>query len=219
MPLLWQSLGSGIAEPDFCHAWERIQYPDFELFCVSDDEKWLFSARLTRESDEVLAYVEKRQIAGIKGASMRWAKDQSCASKQTHSKRIANACQTHSNTDTDISIPPTPLPSPRKGKRCIPHDFKITDDMRAWFAAKGFSHIEIDKATEQFVNYWQSSGKQMKDWAATWRNGMIKAEQWAAEKAPARTGPNYKHDKCRACGMQASNIMAGQNCPYCGKRA
>ena len=107
MRLLYESLGKGIAEDDFAIAWERIQYPDFELFKVSKDEKWLYSTRLRKENDEIIEMSNARSAAGIKGAAVRWDEKKGKrkkAQRQTYSKRIAIAKQTDSDTDTDTDI-------------------------------------------------------------------------------------------------------------------
>ena len=80
------------------------------------------------------------------------------------------------------NINKTPLESPLKGQSKIPPDFKITDDMRVWFSEQNFKTIKIDSATAQFVDYWKSTGKQMIDWVATWRNGMRNREKWNLDK-------------------------------------
>ena len=93
MRLLYDSLGKGICESDFNDAFDRIMYPGFELFKVSDDKKWLYSKRLKIEHDEIIEYSDKRQRAGIIGASARWKKnkkDLEISAKQTHGKRMAN---------------------------------------------------------------------------------------------------------------------------------
>ena len=65
------------------------------------------------------------------------------------------------------------------GKCLIPEDFEITDDMRKWFADQNFNSISITEATAEFIDYWKACGKQMKDWVATWRNGMRMKEKWS----------------------------------------
>ena len=111
MPLLMRSLGRGIAEADFIASWECIQYPDFELFKVTDDEKWLYSDRLRRESEYLADLSSKKRKAGITGANARWKNKEITDAKQTDSKRIASAKQTDSHTHTHTHIkdnPPTP---------------------------------------------------------------------------------------------------------------
>lgn len=53
-------------------------------------------------------------------------------------------------------------------------DFEATDDMRSW-AQKNTPTVDIDSATEDFIDYWTgvagSKGVKL-DWVATWRNNM-----------------------------------------------
>lgn len=59
-------------------------------------------------------------------------------------------------------------------------DFTVTPEMRSW-AATSTPHVSVDKATEQFIDYWQSkAGNATKlDWVATWRNWMRREAEWA----------------------------------------
>ncbi len=100
MPLLYQGLGRGMTEDEFVTAWERIMYPDFELFVVSEDGKWVYSQRLRREAGDIESMTSKRQAAGIKGASKRW-KGGKKADGKCHDVAMTNACQSNSDTDTD----------------------------------------------------------------------------------------------------------------------
>src|SRR6218665_2786899 len=70
----------------------------------------------------------------------------------------------------------------------IPDDFTITDQMRAW-AAERCPGMDINLATEKFVNYWQArpgkNGTKL-DWFATWRNWLLSD----FERLPAQRGPS-----------------------------
>ena len=87
---------------------------------------------------------------------------------------------------TNYNNPPNPpakkpnkSKNPNSGKTKLQPCFDITDRMGFWFFEQDFRYIEIVQATEQWMDYWMSEGKLKKDWIATWRNGMRKAEQWA----------------------------------------
>ena len=102
MPLLLQSLGSGIEPHEFELMWERIQYPDFELFRTEDDGKWVYSDRLRKEADHIKDLSEKKKNAGKTGAKARWGKAKIADAKQTDSNRIADAKQTDSHSYSDV---------------------------------------------------------------------------------------------------------------------
>ncbi len=56
-----------------------------------------------------------------------------------------------------------------------------------------FPQLDISIEAEKFGNYWtgkSGKGANKKDWAATWRNWCISAEQYRRERNPAATaGP------------------------------
>ena len=112
---------------------------------------------------------------------------------------------------------PTPAPSPsdegenttapRKRGRRIPDDFAVTGEMCAWAAENGFGHLDLEKITAEFRDYWaaESGARAVKiDWVKTWRN-RIRA---VAERTPnnvrrlSRSTPGYtgpvKWDESRA---------------------
>ena len=83
---------------------------------------------------------------------------------------------------------PPPEPSPHakpKRKQPLPDDFAVTDAMRAWFAAQGFS-FALQGEHERFCDYWRGRGEPMKDWEAVWRNWMRKAADFAKPKPQAQ---------------------------------
>jgi hypothetical protein len=82
--------------------------------------------------------------------------------------------ETETETETETQY------SEKKMKTKFPDDFVITDKMREWFESKQFRNIDIENATEAWVDHWRSCGKKMADWVATWRNGMRLAEKWAS---------------------------------------
>lgn len=76
--------------------------------------------------------------------------------------------------------PPRRGRPPSQGTR-IPDDFAVTPDMVEW-AREHAPHVNGKFETEQFKDYWTAkSGKDAtkKDWVATWRWWMRKAEQQA----------------------------------------
>ena len=77
---------------------------------------------------------------------------------------------------------PAPAPSsneeitttaPRKRGRRIPDDFSVTDEMRKWADENGFGHLDLERITVEFRDYWaaESGQKAVKlDWVKTWHN-------------------------------------------------
>lgn len=75
----------------------------------------------------------------------------------------------------------------RTGKTKVPENFEVTDRMREWAAEKA-PGIDVDAATEQWADYWRSTGKLMSDWEATWRNGMKLHLKWNLQNNAALGG-------------------------------
>lgn len=193
MRLLYESLGKGIAEDDFAIAWERIQYPDFELFKVSEDEKWISSTRLTKENDEIIEMANTRSSAGIKGAMARWHGEKKKGKKkpkQTHSKRIANGKQTDGYIDTDIDIDT----KKKIYKRKMPKDFILTDQLKKYALDNNVPEEKIKKMFEHFKNHHLSKGNQMKDWNRAWYTWVLSPYN---SKNKGNSDDNYNPVKCQ----------------------
>lgn len=75
----------------------------------------------------------------------------------------------------------------RKRATRIPDDFAVTDEMRTFVAEKGWTHLDLEAITEEFVDYWTgvpaSKGTKL-DWLSTWRN-------WIRRKA--EDAPKVRH--------------------------
>ena len=123
---------------------------------------------------------------------------------KNESNNEQNQCHDMSlKCNADSLIPDSLIPDSRarkkkeskpKNSEClIPSDFKITDEMRNWFNKQEFIHIEIEHATDEFVDYWKGEGKLKSDWGATWRNGMRNKEKWAKEAGQSREGKKPWH--------------------------
>ncbi len=181
--LLWQSLGKGIARGEFDELWGRIMYPGFELFTVSDDEKWIFSKRLMREAEHINNCIERKSVAGQKGANARW---------QKHCDRNAKAMRidSHTDTHTDIKEKVFKKENPQKGKTALPQTFIVTDEMISWFKSQNYT-FNIQTETDRFMDYWKANGGMKKDWVATWRNWMRNQEKFARNQRPQYT-PGYE---------------------------
>jgi hypothetical protein len=72
----------------------------------------------------------------------------------------------------------------------IPEPFPITDDMRQWALAEGFTPEQARASTERFVDYWIAKpGKDGRkaDWPATWRNWLRKDRDDRSGAKPSTT--------------------------------
>ena len=57
----------------------------------------------------------------------------------------------------------------------LPDDFVVTDEMKTW-ARESAPNCGVEDH-EEFCDYWRGNGRPMKDWLATWRNWMRKANR------------------------------------------
>ncbi|MDC4168121.1 hypothetical protein LDP52_05175 [Photobacterium damselae] len=71
--------------------------------------------------------------------------------------------------------------SKRKPKTTLPEDFCLTEAMQAWYSVQGFS-LNIQAATNQWMDAMLARGQCYQDWTAAWRSGMRNANQWATER-------------------------------------
>jgi hypothetical protein len=86
----------------------------------------------------------------------------------------------------------------RKRARRIPDDFALTDDLRTWGRARGFTDPQLDEITENFVRYWRAkAGRDATklDWPGTWQN-------WVAKESPDRVRGNVHPIRRDATGQR-----------------
>ena len=81
----------------------------------------------------------------------------------------------------------------------IPNDFTVTPDMVAW--ARQHTPLVGQVETDKFIDYWQAkSGKDAtkRDWVATWRNWMRRAQDEAERRGAPRPTRATKDDRISA---------------------
>lgn len=84
------------------------------------------------------------------------------------------------NTSTTYSVSRTTQGAKRA--TALPDGFTITDQMRAW-ARDNTPLVDLDVKLGEWMDYWRGRGATMKDWEATWRNGMRKQQEFAVRDA------------------------------------
>lgn len=87
--------------------------------------------------------------------------------------------------DDQTDTPPAPKPAAKRGTR-VPDTFPVTDAMREWAASEGFTNLDLDRVTAEFVDYWRGvpGAKGVKvDWIATWRNRVRRVAEWSSTGA------------------------------------
>ena len=122
------------------------------------------------------------------------------AAHRAKKKQERNVTVTPPDTDTDTEedlkpplspLPenPAPAPGPKLKRKCrLPEPFNVTGDMRKW-AAERTPGVSLTNETEKFVNHWRGNGQTKLDWIATWRNWLLKAQEYANQRTshPQRT--------------------------------
>ena len=68
--------------------------------------------------------------------------------------------------------------SARTRATALPAKFVITAEMRQW-AREEVPAVDVDARLGEWMDYWRGVGRPMKDWVATWRNGMRKQQEFA----------------------------------------
>lgn len=132
---------------------------------------------------ELEAKSAQRSQKAKQNVAKRWDKDKS------DTNAIPTAYETNTNGIQIDTPEPEPEPEPSLSKdrerACrLPQDFKITNEMRAWFESKSLV-VDVETETEKFMNYYSSisgSAARKIDWVATWRNWLLKANEWAKPK-------------------------------------
>lgn len=162
---------------------------------------------------------------------LKWSDHQRIA-KPTASKLPApNHSDTTTGADATIPVglpesygsPTEPLPLGKegeeeveqgRGKRAtrIPPDFALTQEMREYAATKT-PDVNIDLATEKFINHWNSAGGSnatKRDWVATWRNWMLSDQERAGRNASGRPSTSQLRLQAGFDLLQQTQAESGQ---------
>lgn len=98
--------------------------------------------------------------------------------------------------------------SSKGAARRIPDDFTTTDAMREWAITKA-PLVDLDDETENFVDYWRSTGKTKADWDATWKFWMRRTQKTAEDRTrPHTNGRPVPNRPMTTVERSWRNIMA-----------
>ena len=121
----------------------------------------------TREEIETLT--EARRNAGRRGGQ---------ASAQAKRKQVLEQTSSKFNPETETET--FSSKELKRGTR-VPDSFSISEEMRSW-AADNAPLVDLDKKLDAWKDYWRAvpgkAGVKL-DWVATWRNGMLKQQEFA----------------------------------------
>lgn len=135
------------------------------------------SERLERERKNRDEYYRSKREAGREGGLRSGVsrRQRVVSIKDTgEAKRSSASVVLPKQTKQNEPIPSTSSRSSSRniGKTDPPNDLSITDDMREWGIANGFSEHELQRETPAMLDYFRGKGERKTDWMATWRNWM-----------------------------------------------
>lgn len=116
------------------------------------------------------ADIEAKREAGRAGGLAKASRKLAHASEVLEQK--ASTCLAKTETETETKE--LKSVAPRKRGERIPEPFIVTKLMREW-AMKRVPGVDINVATEKFVNYWRAQTRNATklDWIATWNNWLL----------------------------------------------
>jgi hypothetical protein len=179
-------------------------------------------------AERVKATRAARAEAGSRGGRAK-------AAKQAASKLPDTGQNTASDTRKQKSAPTRPDPTHKeregaqdapppqrseKGSR-IPEDFWMDEDMIVW----GKEHCPLvngTRETEKFVNHWTAkTGKDAtkKDWVRTWKNWMLRAQEYAEENARRRGEDLTRHIDATDARCSKHPRQLAEHCQLCDSEA
>lgn len=134
-------------------------------------------------SESMLKNGEQKSQIASESMLMSINPDANRASNLMHTKDKRNISKEKGGAIQESLLPNTPDQPEKKSRKKpgkpIDPNFQITGDMLDWMTKRGIT-VDPSLETEKFVNYFLANGKLYSDWAATWRNWMLKAQQFAA---------------------------------------
>jgi hypothetical protein len=158
--------------------------------------------------DEV---TKARSEAGKKGMAARWGdKDNKITNDITKPKQSGLLPVDNKPITPYPSRTPSPLTSstaveeestraPIAKKTALPRTFAVTEEMDEW-ARANCQGVDIEWATEEWLDYIRSQNIKSADWDAEWRKGMRNAKRFAAKNGskPNGTRPTEGHKGAQA---------------------
>jgi hypothetical protein len=123
-----------------------------------------------------------------------WVSGQALREHRSVSAQVLTIVENARRAQLSPPTPPAPPSSPRpaRGTR-LPEDFEVTPEMAAWAQENCPRLLVVGRGgteTEKFRDYWRAAPGAKgvkKDWPATWRNWMRKAEQDLAAHPPRQS--------------------------------
>lgn len=132
-------------------------------------------ARGGRTSNEYFLHPNGPEVPASGAVELVGVPAQDAASSGTQCRQVP----AHSAEEEEPSEEEPVKKRGRSHATALLYGFTITDDMRSW-AKEKVPLVDVDEKLAEWCDYWRGRGAVMKDWEATWRNGMRKQQEFAA---------------------------------------
>ena len=177
---------------------------NYEFSCLQDASKahllgiWLLASQLDNKIPNNAKWIGNRINATgkvdlkplIAGGFLELEQDASIVladRSQSACLETETETETEGETEVEVEVQQTAR------KTSLPPTWEIPDDWVV-YAKERYPNVNCQREAERFHNHWTAQGATRKDWKATWRNWLMKAEEigngkpyreGAAERKPA----------------------------------
>jgi hypothetical protein len=133
-----------------------------------------FGEHQTTNADIEVIRERKKSAANKRWDAVRDAETMQGALQPSIKRNAKGMPETETETETKTETEELKSVVPRKRGTRIPEPFMLTNEMRSW-ASSRVPGVDVNTATEKFVNYWRASTKNATklDWTATWNNWLL----------------------------------------------
>lgn len=95
------------------------------------------------------------------------------------------------------------------GKTAAPKGLEITPRMEVWAAEKVPRVVDLDDATEEWLDYCRRENVRFSDWEAAWRNAMRRAQDFADKKGRSTNGQRQNGNKPKRAIDESVDYFTG----------
>jgi len=146
-------------------------WPELEPKFVGDHIT-IHNPRLEQVRTQQDRYVEQKRRAGRASGAARRQKGNGTKDIEHPFDSVGNETRTKTNQSKSKSK----TKGTKRGQQ-LPEEWRPASNLLDW-AAKNFPRVNTIRETAKFKDYWKSKGEVRKDWNATWRNWIRKADEF-----------------------------------------
>jgi hypothetical protein len=147
---------------------------------------WLFASQRDGRIPNDPAFLKKK--LGLKSEpNLKSFVDQGLLIPEQDDSSALADCKQVAPRGEDIKLQsrePEPRLNGHKKKTATPtpESFEVTEQLWAWATEHGVANDRVEAETEKFLNHHKAKDSKFSDWNAAWRNWMLKAVDFAAER-------------------------------------